>query len=169
MMEYQDQLKLQSYLDGELSEAEAREFAARLDRDPEGAALLTELKQTGNALAGFEQEIKLPESREFYWSKIQRDIQRQENAAPVPERRVPLFSRLRRLLVPAAGLAVVSLLALIATRDAGSGPGDAKVETALEDTGAFTYHDDSAGATLVWLSYPADNEGSDEDDLNSLD
>ena len=168
MMDYKDQLKLQSYLDGELPEAEARQLADRLGQDQEGSALLNELRQTRQALAGFEQEIKLPEAREFYWSKIQREIQRQEVAAPAPTSGTPWFYRLRRLLMPAAGLAMISLLALIATREAG-GPGDPSVETALEDSGAFTYHDDSAGATLVWLSYPADNEGSDEDDLNSLD
>ena len=35
------------------------------------------------------------------------------------------------------------------------------METALADSGAFTYHDYSAGATLVWLSYPAEDEVAD--------
>ena len=169
MMEYQDQLKLQSYLDGELHEAEARELERQLAQNQEGAALLNELRQTNQALAGFEQGTRLPESREFYWSKIKREIQGQEIATAAPKRGVPLLYRLRRLLVPAAGLAVISLLALIATKETGAGSGDASVETALEDSGAFTYHDDSAGATLVWLSYPADNEIAEDDDLNSLD
>jgi len=169
MMEYQDQLKLQSYLDGELPEAEGREIAQRLARDQEATALLSELRQTSEALAGFEEGIKLPESREFYWSKIQREIQRPSIAAPVQSTTARWLYRLRRFLVPATGLAVVSLLALIVTKEAGSGTGDSSVETALEDSGAFTYHDDSAGATLVWLSYPADNENADDDDLNSLD
>ena len=168
MMEYQDQLKLQSYLDGELPQTEARELDRRLAQDQEGAALMNELRQTNQALAGFEEGTRLPESREFYWSKVQREIQRQE-LAPAPKRGTSFLYRLRRLLVPAAGLAVIGLLALITTKETGSGAGDASVETALGDSGAFTYHDETAGATLVWLSYPADNENAEVDDLNSLD
>jgi anti-sigma factor RsiW len=166
MIDYKDQLKLQSYLDGELAESDSREVADWLARNPEAAALKTELDQTRKALSGFEDGIKLPESREFYWSKIRREIQRQEAPAP-PRPSEPWLYRLRRFLVPATGLAVVGLLVLTVTRDTGSF--DASVETALEDSGAFTYHDDTAGATLVWLSYPADNEIPDDDDLNSVD
>lgn len=165
MMEYQDQLKLQSYLDGELPEAEAREVAHWVAQDQDAVALLTELRQTRKALAGIEEGIKLPESREFYWSKIQREIERQEAPAPQPSTAVPFMVRLRRLLMPAAGLAVIGLLAMVVTREAGTGSSDSSAETALEDSGAFTYHDYSAGATLVWLSYPADEVG-DDDDLN---
>jgi anti-sigma factor RsiW len=165
MIEYQDQLKLQSYLDGELSEAESRQIAERQAQDSEAAALLTELRQTGEALAGFEQDLKLPESREFYWSKISREIQRQEAAAPQPVERLPWSVRFRRFLMPATGLALATLLAVVVSKESGSGS-DSSAETALEDSGAFTYHDYTAGATLVWLSYPADNEGTDNDDLN---
>ena len=169
MIEYQEQLKLQSFLDGELSDTESREMAARLAQDPEAAALLGELRQTRKALDGFEDGVKLPESREFYWSKIQREIQRQEAPTPAPAVSVPLFARLRRFLVPAAGLAVFVLLGVVVTRESGVDSGNINAETALEDSGAFTYHDDSAGATLVWLSYPADDEMADPDDPNSLD
>jgi anti-sigma factor RsiW len=167
MIAYEDQLKLQSYLDGELSEAEGREVAEWLSRDPAAAALLTELRQTRQALVGFEESVRLPESREFYWSKIQREIQRQE--APTPSRAPGLLYQLRRFLVPATGVAVLGLVALMVTREAGTTGPETSAETALEDSGAFTYHDYSAGATLVWLSYPAENEAADDDDLNSLD
>jgi negative regulator of sigma E activity len=168
MMEHEQKLKLQSYLDGELPEPEAKELANRLSQDQEAAALFNELQQTRKALAGFEEGVKLPESRDFYWSKIQREIERQEITARPPAASSSMLLRLRRFLVPATGLAVAALLALIATKESGTGPGDSSVETALEDSGAFTYHDDSAGATLVWLSYPAEEDANDND-LNSLD
>ena len=88
MMDYEAQLKLQSYLDGELPENEAREVANWLGRDPEAVALFTELDQTGKALAGFQEDLSLPESRDFYWSKIRREIQR-EQAPPVRAIRAP--------------------------------------------------------------------------------
>jgi len=169
MMEYQNQLKLQSYLDGELPEDEAREVANWLARDQEAVALLTELRQTRQAVTGFEDGIRLPESREFFWSKIEREIQRQEAHTKEQAPRIPWALRFRRFLMPATGLAVLALLALVVTREGGGSASDSSVETALEDSGAFTYHDDSAGATLVWLSYPADNEGADNDDWDSLE
>src|SRR5690242_5162951 len=106
-MEYQDELKLQAYLDGELTETEAREVAGRLARDPQAEALLMELRQTCETLQGFEEGVRLPESRDFYWSKIQRGIQRLDQAAPEAPAPIPLIARMRRLLVPAAGLALL--------------------------------------------------------------
>jgi anti-sigma factor RsiW len=167
MIEYQKQLKLQSYLDGELPEAEAAEVARWLSEDQEASALLTELRQTTQAMAGFEDGVRLPESREFFWSKIQREIERQEEPAEERPTTVSWAARLRRFLMPATGLAVIALLATVVSRDSGSS--DSSAETALEDSGAFTYHDYTAGATLVWLSYPADGENADNDDLNSLE
>lgn len=168
-MEYQDQLKLQAYLDGELPEAEARKLANRLAEDPEARALLTELRQTRQALAGFENDLRLPESREFFWSKIQRQIQLLEAPAPARAAPLPWLFRLRRMLIPATGFAVVALLALVVSREGMTGGSDPSVETAVEDSGAFTYHDSSAGVTLVWLSYPADNEAAEDNDSDSLD
>jgi anti-sigma factor RsiW len=153
MIEYQDQLKLQAYLDGELPAAEAQAVANRLERDREAAALLTELRQTREVLAGFDREIKLPETREFFWSKIQREIERQERPVVEPLR-APWLGRLRRYLVPAAAVALLGI-AVLTMLPRSSNPFG--VETTLQDSGAFTYHDETAGATLVWLSYPADN------------
>jgi hypothetical protein len=103
---------LQAYLDGELSASEAKGITDLLGKDPESAALLTELQQTNQALAGFEDGLKLPESREFFWSKIKRGIGSQESRASAVERSttVPWSVRLRRFLVPASGLAVVGIL-----------------------------------------------------------
>ena len=87
MLEWEEQLKLQAFLDGELPEKEARAMAEKLAREPDSAALLAELRQTRDALAGFEAEIRLPESREFFWSKIEREIQRSEKPTPAPPAR----------------------------------------------------------------------------------
>ncbi len=167
-MDYDAQLKLQAYLDGELPEREAREIAARLERDEQATALLTELRQTRAAVAGFEEQIRLPESREFYWSKIRRQIEREEPAVPVVEERPTWLERLRYVLVPAAGIAFVALVAYLGLPANTRGPG---IETTLADSGAFTYHDYSAGTTLVWLSYPADNKSgaANTDELGTVE
>jgi anti-sigma factor RsiW len=169
MMQQEQQLKLQAYLDGELPEAEARAVAEWLSRDGEAIALATELRQTTEALGGFEEGIRLPESREFYWSKIQRQIQREDAPAPSPVTGLSWAARLRGMLMPASGLAVAILLLLVVTHESAPGLADNGAETALQDSGAFTYHDDSARATLVWLSYPAENEIAEDNDSDSLD
>jgi len=169
-MDWEAQLKLQALLDGELPETEAGELSKRLAQDREAAALLAELRQTREALTGFEAGIRLPESREFFWSKIQRDIRRLEAPAPEPVA-VPFLDRLRRFLMPATAVALLAIAGLVVTRQSGSPllPGGNDAETALEDPGAFTYHDYSAGTTLVWLSYPAENELADEDEGGILE
>jgi anti-sigma factor RsiW len=164
-MEYEAQLKLQAYLDGELPEAEARAVANQLARDEEVTALLGELRQTRKAVAGFEDGMRLPESREFYWSKIQRQIEKLEAPTLQPVRAPSWFARLRYLLVPTAGLALIALIAYLGSPFGTHVPG---METALADSGAFTYHDFSAGTTLVWLSYPAENESAGGEELGSL-
>ena len=168
-MDYDSQLKLQALLDGELPEVEASKVAQWLARDPEAAALSEELRNTRAALAGFETGIQLPESREFFWSKVQRDIQRLETPAAKPAS-VPLSALLRRFLVPASAIAMVVIAGVMLTRPGPSGlTPAAEIETALADSGAFTYRDYSAGATLVWLSYPADTEVADNDEMGTVE
>src|SRR5437867_7321096 len=113
-MKLESELKLQAYLDGELSGRQARKVAAWLATDPQAQLLLAELKMAKTALAGAEPEMALPENREFYWSKIQREIQRTEEAQPRP---VPRFlAAWRRLLAPTAGVALVTFLTVYTFR-----------------------------------------------------
>lgn len=151
MIEYKKQLELQACLDGELPQSEAREISALVARDAEAAALFNELRQTRAAVAAGEPARSLPETREFYWSKISRQIaalEREEAAPP----RVSLLARLRNWLGVTAAVAAVALVAFTALRP---GAGGLLMETSLRDAGAFTYHDYPSGTTLVWLSYPA--------------
>jgi anti-sigma factor RsiW len=154
VMEYDAQLKLQSYFDGELPEAEAREVANWLARDREAMALFGELRNTRQAFVGLEVGVELPESREFFWSKVEREIRRQGEPGPVA-RPIGLLSAWRRFLVPAGAVAALAVAAMIGLH---SGSGVSTVETAVADTAAFTYHDFSSGTTLVWFSYPAEND-----------
>jgi anti-sigma factor RsiW len=169
-MDYDAQLKLQALLDGELPEAEASEVTHWLARDTEAAALRDELRNTGEALAGFEAGIQLPESREFFWSKVQREIERLKTPA-VKAAPAPLSALLRRFLIPASAIAALLVAGVVLTRPIGpSGlTPAAEIETALADSGAFTYRDYSAGTTLVWLSYPADTEVADNDEMGTIE
>jgi anti-sigma factor RsiW len=159
MMDYDSQLKLQACLDGELAAQEVPHFEARLAKDPEAQALLAELKMTKGVLAGFEAGIKLPEPPEFFWSKIQREIQREPKPVAA-SRRASRFAGWQRWLVPAGAMAAAMAALLLIARPE-QGP---EIETSLADSSAFTYHDFAARTTLVWLSYPADDVESQEPD-----
>jgi anti-sigma factor RsiW len=152
----EQQLKLQAFLDGELSDKDAREVAAWLAGDADATALLGELRNTRRALANFEPALKVPESREFYWSKIQREIQRREpESAPAPARSVSLLALLRRVLMPVGGLAVLAIAGVLAFHEIFPGARPVHVNAMLADAGAFTYRDQAQGMTVIWLSYPA--------------
>jgi hypothetical protein len=100
----------------------------------------------------------LPASREFYWSKIERDIRRL--SPPTPARSEPgLWAKLRLLILPTAALA--ALVVVIVTGHLNPTPAASKkvadpdtptVETALASTDATTYRDTSEGTTLVWFT-----------------
>jgi len=162
-------LNLQASLDGELPEAEARKLSEALGRDAEAGALLTELRNTRSALAGFEAEIKLPESREFYWSKIKRDIQRLEKPEPARPA-VSLWTAWRKSLVPVSAAVALVLGVILLGLQSGfwSQARAPQLETAMADSGAFTYRDDSAGVTLVWLSYSGENEIAERGPADTL-
>jgi anti-sigma factor RsiW len=165
------QIKVQAFLDGELSEAEAREISSLIASDADVAALHKELKQTRAALAGFEKRIVLPETREFYWSKIAREIERTEAAQERPTAEpVSIFHWLRRALVPAMGLAVLAVAMFFTLRPGrpAIAPAAGGMEVASVDSSAMTYRNYESGATLVWLSYPAENGLAQDNPAGSI-
>jgi|SRR5882724_13571754 len=155
-MTEEQQLKLQAFLDGELPEDETREIISLITRDEEAKALHAELKNTRRAIKSSEANVRLPEPREFFWSKIEREIQKLE---PVVESKpsVSFFDQLRRLLVPMSAAAVVVIAGFIAYQQM-LPVHSTETEMAMADSSAFTYHDYSAGMTLVWLPFPAEND-----------
>ncbi len=156
MMDLQQQLKLQAYLDGELSPGEAGGMESKLASDAGARALLAELRTTNDAIKGFEQGIKVPETREFYWSKIERGIELAERHQPEPAR-VPFLASWRRLVM-SAGAAAAFVIALFLAFGPPARSMAPELEASLADPAAFTYRDFANGTTLVWLSYPAENE-----------
>ena len=162
-----EQLKLQAFLDGELPEKDTRVMAAWLARDADATALLGELRNTRQALAGFEPALKVPESREFYWSKIQREIERSAPAA-APAKSASLFTLLRRVLMPLGAAAVLVLGGIFTFHQIAGGQRAVQVNALLGDAGAFTYRDEAQGMTVVWLSYPAENKFAEKQSGDTL-
>jgi anti-sigma factor RsiW len=68
-MNHNLELKLQAWLDGELSAPEARRIGQEIAGDMEASRLTAELQAIKSTLAGNEVALTVPETREFYWSK----------------------------------------------------------------------------------------------------
>ena len=162
-MDFERQLKLQAFLDGELPEAEAREVSNWIARDPEAAALQAELRNTRAAMRGCEAGVTLPESREFFWSKIEREITRSEKPATV-EQKGTWFERNFRMLIPAGTFAVVMVTLVIGLWGMGlfSPARRPVIETAMVDSSAVTFRDEAEGTTLVWISFNGENDLADD-------
>ena len=168
MIDHETQIKIQAFLDGELAEPEARNIAALIARDRDAAALHTELKNTRRALAGAEQGIMLPESREFYWSKIRRDIERLE-PLPAVQLQPSIWQLLNRLLKPVSAVAAVVVLGSILFQQVGGRNGGSDFLIASADMDAITYRDDSDGTTYVWFADATENDVANDDDDTTLD
>lgn len=145
------QLKLQALLDGELPESETAGVRDWLARDEAAQALFAELRSTKSALAGNEAERKLPESREFFWSKVQREIEREERATAAPAARVSWLAWLRGHLMPVTGAAFLACVAGIMLFQSGSASQFGEMEVASDDMGAYTFRDQQAQLTTIWF------------------
>jgi anti-sigma factor RsiW len=161
------ELELQAYLDGELAGAEARRVEKLLASDAEAKSLFQELKTSKSLLAGNEPEGKVPESREFYWSKIERAIERAEKleaAAEAPA--TGWMARWRRYLAPMAGVAAVIALGVGTAKmyDAATMNGSAKhlaeIVNLSDETGSYSFRSQSENMFVVWV-YDRDQEKTD--------
>lgn len=154
-MNFEDQLNIQAYADGELSGAAAAKIEQRLAADPEARRLLRELNHTKQALASGEPEYKLPESREFFWSKLERDIRRQTPSAVRPGLMDAIAAWAHRHLAPLATATAVfaAVLILAASRPWASRPvaDYAEAESLMPDISLLTYRSQSDQMTVIWL------------------
>lgn len=161
------QLKLQAYLDGELTDREAEAVGNLLARDSAAQSLLVELTNTREALVAHESACKVPDSREFYWSKIQRQIHGEAKATAIARPRVSLSVWLSRALLPTGAAAALIIAVMLSLPHGASGLSD--VSFTSGDSAAFTYHDYATGTTLVWLDSDEENSFPDFDTDDTLD
>jgi anti-sigma factor RsiW len=144
-------LRIQSYLDGELSRNEAQEVAAWIEKDPAVAAIHRELEATKRLLCGNEIQAQLPESREFYWSKNEREIKKEAPAAS--QSNSHFGSGLLRIFAPIAAAACLVALAVLSLHPPAPHRTHyvQEIETPLEEASAISFHSQAAGMTVVWI------------------
>lgn len=172
-MNVEQQLKLQAWLDGELSESEARQVAAFVQEDREAQAIIGELRLTKSFLAGNEPEATLPESGDFYWSKIRREIEQPEKAAAKPPGVSWAFAW-RRLIAPLSGVALIAFLSILSLNVFHQQPVDdsarylVEVENLSDDIGSISYRSQSENMFVVYL-YKKDQETDSESHIEPID
>jgi anti-sigma factor RsiW len=157
-MNYETQLKIQARLDGELSAAEQCELESLLATDGQAKALFTELQNTSTALTSNEIATPVPLTREFYWSRIERDIERLEKqAAPAPSR----LAQWLRWLAPAGALSALAIATFLSLREAA--PGMDEIETPLEQASVYSFRSPSEKMSVVWVQSDVNYEFTSPD------
>jgi len=152
------QLKVQAYLDNELAPAEARKVSNLISSDSEARDLFTLLKDTKELLGQNEPVLKLDDSRDFYWSKIQRGIR---SAEKFPAAR-PASRWWLKILAPMAGAVALFALLLSITNPVSQQPIAQniiseprplhQVEDLAPDVSTITYRSEVDGVTVVWVN-----------------
>jgi anti-sigma factor RsiW len=160
MIDRDTALQLQALLDGELSASEVPVIAHRLEQDPEARRLYDELELTRAVLSRCEPEHKIPETRDFYWSRIRQAIERGEPVGTVSES--GWWRGWLRWMVPAGATALLGLFLLQRTW---VGPeqepvlvsAEHQVETLLAEATSISFRSESAGMTVVWVQSGSQN------------
>jgi len=154
------ELDLQARLDGELPAAEGRRIEREIAGGEEAGRLIAELRFVKDSLAGNEMARTVPETREFYWSKIEREIQAQAQA------QAPRRAIWSRWLAPAAGFGALACLLLLAVIPINQ-PAFDETSSTGEGLEAVTFHDQAAGMTVVWLTDTAPAQPAGSPDLKT--
>lgn len=164
-MNHDFELKLQAWLDGEMSSDEAASFKKTMQSDPQAQDLLGELTAIKTAMTGNELSVKVPETREFYWSKIEREITREIPATAHARSSFlsTLFAQWQRLLVPLAGTVAIVTLLVFSVKQSPKTSLFSEITFTSSDMETVTFHDQSSKMTVVWLQ-PKDNSSDDETD-----
>ncbi len=155
-------LRLQAWVDDELSARERRQVQSWLAQDAGAHASATELRAVARCLAANETPRRVPESRDFYWSKIARAIESETAAHAAARPRTP-WERWRRWWLP--GAAAVSLLALggfgfLRWSSEGQNPAVLAVvndlETPIQEASSFSFRAEAERMTVVWVNFQYD-------------
>ncbi|MEP6663562.1 MAG: hypothetical protein ABJC04_07845 [Verrucomicrobiota bacterium] len=150
-MNEEKQLKLQAHLDGELSGREAHQISAWFAQDREAQALMAELRLVKTAMESNEMELKLPESREFFWSKIERQIQHEAKQS-APEIKAGWWKlRNFRLAGGFVGACALLMISFVAFNNPTKTFMPIEVESPGNEMSAITFHSNSDRMTVVYL------------------
>ena len=143
-------LKLQAWVDGELTGAEARAVETQVERDSEAQDFVAALRGLRGSFAVGEIDRPVPASREFYWSGIQRAIQSTDRPAGV--RTPSLVWRLARVLAPAGVFLALGLLWGLPLLRGSHNAVRAEIDSPRDDLSSLSFRSEAEGMNVVWVS-----------------
>jgi anti-sigma factor RsiW len=144
-------LEIQALVDGELAPSRRGAVDRLLASNQDAHALRESLAAVQTTLVANEPEFAVPETREFYWSKIQRQIAAEERATQTAERRTSPVLGVLRWLVPVAGVGALALALALPSHRSVSGT-LAAVDNVSASPSSVVYRSDAQGVTVHWIN-----------------
>jgi anti-sigma factor RsiW len=152
--------RVQALVDGELSEKDRSAVETLLKSDSDLQTLHEALLSEKDWLKGNEKERCVPEPRDFYWSKIESAIEREDARSAVPSSQSRPLGFWLRWLLPVGGVAAVLFLAMIAQFGDPTNPASAtqkassyhEVDSPLDSGSLITFRSETEGVTVFWIS-----------------
>ncbi len=155
-MNAEQELRLQAWLDGELTQEQREEVSRFVASDKKAQELVDELRMTKGMLSGSEAVLTLPESREFFWAKVRLEIEPKRAGLLEHDRSLSWLGALRRFATPLSGMALVVFLTVFSmqlTRNGreSSASQRVEVENLCEDVGSISYKSQADNVFVVYL------------------
>ena len=162
-MDHEFERRLQAWVDGQLDPTEARAVAATVEKDAEARQLAQNLRSLSGLLQTHAPEPTVPESRDFYWSRIRNGIEQADRGAERVDgwgSRQPGLLRWLAWLVPTGAAAFAAVLFLQPSNPypLGLTPAipvpaltDHEIETPSDEVSSLTFYASEDSMTVVWL------------------
>ena len=111
-MNQENRLEIQAWLDGELPLQRAAQISNLVQSNDQAKALADELRVVQSTLKNGEIQTQVIDTRDFYWSQIELQIEAEEPIPTVEEPRLTLspVAGLMRWVIPAGSLAAIFAL-----------------------------------------------------------
>lgn len=159
-------IKIQAYLDGELSQEDTNQLLTELESSSDGKELLEALQSERSLLgAAMEKDHSLPVAHSYFWKGIAKGMGEElEPSTGVQSRsEIEPWKRWLSWLLPAVGAACVALVALqqglIAPPQTEGehstlhhAPSFHEIDSGQQNAGFISFRSETEGVSVVWIS-----------------
>ncbi len=151
-MSSEQMLEIMAFVDGELDAGRQAGVQRLLSSDAEASALHRELSQMQQLVRSHEPIGSVTDTREFYWSQIQRRIAAEEKIAAKATAPKQGFATWLRWLAPALGVAAVAVVVTLQQATPAITEIANNVDSSQNESSSLTYRSDVDGVTVHWIN-----------------
>jgi len=145
-------LEIQAYVDGELDASRRIAIERLCAEDVAARSLRDDLESVRGTVRANEPEHFVPDSREFYWSQVQRRIAAADRAGHRSASRPSALLGVLRWLVPVAGVATVAMVFAFQHYDLPARGTLTAMNSPIEPNSSTIYRSDVDGVTVHWIN-----------------